>query len=187
MKQQLIAISGPSCGGKTTLKETLLRLGGDRLVEIITTTTRMSRPGESDNGSYRFCSEDAFRELVSKEHLLEWIRYDGNYYGIEFTSLNNFHDSEQCGVVVATEDGVAALSKWCVQNGIELVRVLATAPVDELLRRLDTRSDSSAAAARRRERLLVETSGDIDFSKYDWIVDPAFSESLMELAAAVHQ
>ena len=177
MKQQLIAISGPSCGGKTTLKSTLLAKGGGRLVEVVTTTTRAARPGEQEEGAYRFCSTNDFAALIANDQLLEWVEYGGHCYGIERASLNGFHDSGKSGVVVVTEDGARALAAWCERNGVELVRVLATAPTDELLRRLAARVDVDEATVQwRREQLLARQSQSTDLSVYDWIVESKASD-----------
>lgn len=185
MNKQLIVITGPTCGGKTTLKETLLSLAGGSLMEAVTTTTRRARPGESDSKAYRFRTKEKFAELVREDKLLEWVRYDGHYYGIEVESLNALKASEASGVAVVTVEGLTALEAWCKDNDIEIIRVLATAPMEELLRRLECRRDRSEKVIRqRREKLMNEASMRVDLSQFDWVVDPMMSDALMRIASA---
>jgi guanylate kinase len=185
MTQQLIAITGPSCGGKTTLKNNLLELSGGNIVEIVTTTTRMPRDGERTDAAYRFCSVAEFEQLKDDGAFIEWVHYDGHYYGISHESLAGFHDSGKSGVIVATTEGVSVLTEWCADNGVTIMRVLATAPVDELLRRLSSRKDRNRQVMlARRRQILAEARRPTDFSRYDWVVDPALGTSLTELVTA---
>jgi guanylate kinase len=187
MKKQFIVITGPTCGGKTTLKETLLSLSGDALAEVVTTTTRRPRPGESNCKAYRFCTKARFARMVRDGKLLEWVRYDGHYYGIELDALEAVRVSDADGVAVVTVEGLAALEAWCAQSDVQIIRVLATAPADELLRRFECRQDADdVATRRRRETLAREVERTIELSRFDWIVDPMMSRALMDLAAAKH-
>lgn len=170
MKKQLIAITGLTCSGKTTLKNTLLEQCGDSLREIVTTTTRKRRVDE-DVSAYRFCSERAFKALIEDDELLEWVKYDSRYYGIERRLLEGLQNENRCGVVVATQAGLAALECWCRESGVRLVRVLVTAHQRELARRLDQRSISEAEQEARREEIRSAKQVIEDALDFDWVVD----------------
>lgn len=183
MDKQLIAITGPTCGGKTTLKNVLLSLYAGQIEEIVTTTTRTPRPGELESGAYDFVSTMLFEQLAANQMLLEWVRYDGHFYGLQLDHLRQFAESAKSGVVVATESGLTALQKWCDSNDIAILRVLATAPVDELARRLEQRPDADRSIVeRRRQRLLDEQAKLVDFSDYDVVVDHLMSNELCQMA-----
>lgn len=75
-----VVISAPSGGGKSTVKDFLLRKDS-RFKFSITCTTRPPRPGEKDKVDYYFVSDKKFRELIKKGELIEWACVHGHLYG----------------------------------------------------------------------------------------------------------
>ena len=76
----LIVLSGPSGTGKGTVCKELLACN-DNLELSVSCTTRESRPGEKEGVNYFFISEQAFRQLIEKDELLEYANVFSNYYG----------------------------------------------------------------------------------------------------------
>ncbi|MHC4414265.1 MAG: guanylate kinase [Planctomycetota bacterium] len=76
----LVAISGPSGAGKTTIAhEVERRLGG---VFSISATTRPRSQGEVDGREYHFLTEARFREMVDRGLFLEHAQvYGTHWYG----------------------------------------------------------------------------------------------------------
>jgi len=76
----LFVISSPSGGGKGTLirrlRETVPGVGYS-----VSWTTRAPRPGEADDVSYHFVSQEDFERKRQANGFLEWAVVHGNLYG----------------------------------------------------------------------------------------------------------
>jgi len=78
----LVVLSGPSGSGKTSIaREVCKRIGEDKTMFSISSTTRAPREGEKDGVDYYFISKDEFLEDIEKGYFLEWAEVHGNYYG----------------------------------------------------------------------------------------------------------
>lgn len=77
-RQTLITLTGPSCAGKTTLEERLITRGAAR---VISNTSRPPRKGEIDGVHYRFRDRSWFEERKARGELVEFVDFNGNYYG----------------------------------------------------------------------------------------------------------
>lgn len=78
-KGLLIVLSGPAGSGKGTVLSHLLKEEGFRC--SVSATTRQPRPGEVNGVNYHFLTRDAFLDRISKDEMLEYTEYCGNYYG----------------------------------------------------------------------------------------------------------
>lgn len=78
-KGLLIVVSGPSGVGKGTVVRELIK--DENFALSISATTRQPRNEEQDGIAYHFLSKEQFEDLISKEALLEYACYCGNYYG----------------------------------------------------------------------------------------------------------
>lgn len=76
----IIVISAPSGGGKTTLCSILLKMYPS-LKYSISTTTREKRIGEIDREDYIFVSKKEFKKMISENKFIEWSIVHNNYYG----------------------------------------------------------------------------------------------------------
>ena len=76
----IFVVSGPSGVGKDTIISELKKQGLE-FREIITTTTRPMRQGESQGNPYWFISKEEFEDLIRKNKLVEWADVYGYYYG----------------------------------------------------------------------------------------------------------
>lgn len=81
-KGLIFVISGPSGSGKTTLREQLLRNKElkDKLVKLVSFTTRPRRPAEQDKKDYFFITKTGFQQRLRAKKILEWTKYLGYYY-----------------------------------------------------------------------------------------------------------
>jgi len=78
----LVVLSGPSGSGKTSIaREVCKRIGLDKTMFSISSTTRAPREGEKNGVDYHFISKDEFLEDIEKGYFLEWAEVHGNYYG----------------------------------------------------------------------------------------------------------
>ncbi len=77
---RLYIVAAPSGGGKTSLVKQLVKRF-DHLKVSISYTTRSLRPGEVDDESYHFISEDTFQTMILNKDFLEYAKIYGHYYG----------------------------------------------------------------------------------------------------------
>ncbi len=80
-KNKLVVITGPSAVGKTVLAQELVKWLP--LKKVITTTIRQIRLNEKRGIDYHFISSDRFKDLIDKDLLIEFIEFNGNYYGTQ--------------------------------------------------------------------------------------------------------
>jgi guanylate kinase len=79
--QKIIAISGPSGTGKTTIVKTLLKYFPE-LAFSISATTRQMRSNEKDSIDYYFLTADDFKNKIINNELLEYQEvYHNLFYG----------------------------------------------------------------------------------------------------------
>ena len=82
----LIIISAPSGGGKTTVKNQVLRAMPE-IAYSVSATTRKPRENEVDGVDYIFVTRERFEEWLSQGELLEWAEIYGEYYGTPKTPI----------------------------------------------------------------------------------------------------
>lgn len=84
---KLVVVTGPSAVGKTVLALELIKWLP--LKKVITTTTRLIRPNEKRGVDYHFVSNNRFKEMINKDLLMEFIEFQGNYYGTQRKDMRN--------------------------------------------------------------------------------------------------
>ena len=179
-QSRLIVITGPTCGGKTTLKRALIKGREASLTAVITTTTREPRAGEVDGTDYRFVQTSEFKRLIATKALLEWVCVDGYFYGVEQESVSKACAAGKHGVIVVNPAGMEALEAWSVKQGVRLVRIFASAPIDVLRTRLAKRRAiaSDEEVMLREQRLAAEADAWATTMAYDLYAGENHSEAV---------
>lgn len=78
--KNILVLSSPSGGGKTTVAKYLLEKY-DNFMFSISATTRSPRPNETDGKDYHFLTNEQFESKIREDGLLEYEEIYGNYYG----------------------------------------------------------------------------------------------------------
>jgi guanylate kinase len=179
-----IAICGPTCSGKSTLVQALAARWPSMFAPIVTTTTRLPRPGEVPGRDYHFVSRDQFEQYAAHGELVESDEFSGHWYGIRRDELRRLADSGRVGVAALTPNGIDPIRTACAVLGRRLVTVYVAATRQELTARLlqRYRADREARAAHYARRLLhLLDSQNTWQSAYPYeIVEPDFNARTLE-------
>ena len=133
MQKVIITLVGPTCSGKTTLKDQLLATGD--FIEVISHTTRPMRNGEVNGETYHFVTPEQFDEM----EFLERIEYNGNIYGGSVAEFEKGFDSGQIPVIIVEPNGNAQININAKKLGWTVINVWVGCPVGLQAERLVTR------------------------------------------------
>lgn len=97
MTNNIFIISGPSGAGEDSV---IAELKKDLDIEkIVTTTTRMMRPGEIDGRDYYFISKEEFEKGISNGDFFELAKeYNDNFYGVTNSEIERVKKSGKVGI-----------------------------------------------------------------------------------------
>lgn len=109
-KKMIIALSGPSGAGKTTICRELKNStpGVDYIVSF---TSRPRRVGEIEGVDYFFVSEEAFRKKIDRREFLEWAKVHGFFYGTPLEQIEKSRINDNICLLDLDVQGVASLLK----------------------------------------------------------------------------
>lgn len=137
-KNNLFIISGPSGSGQDSIIKGLKKI--IPIKQVITTTTRPMRQGESQKNPYYFISKEKFKKDIKKNKFFEYAKeYNDNYYGVTHEEIKKVLKSNKIGIWKIEYKGVIAAKK--LLPGI--IAVLITAPLDILEKRIRSRSKNA--------------------------------------------
>ncbi|NLH39067.1 MAG: guanylate kinase [Elusimicrobia bacterium] len=159
----LVVLSSPSGGGKTALKNELLK-NNDIFRFSITATTRSKRENEVDGRDYYFVTDNEFDELIKNGELLEWATVHNHRYGTPKKSVMNILLENK--IPIMTIDVAGAMSVRKVFNNSTLIFILPP-DVNTLIERLKLRGESVKEINIRLKTALKE----INFiPEFDYLV-----------------
>lgn len=131
----VLAITGPSGAGKTTLCRELVATGHG--VPSTTVTTRPPRPGEENSLQYEYVTMTKFQDLLDHNELLCQTEFCDNRYGIRKAMVS---ERTKDGNVLVLDTIISPLTlKGILGERVAIVFLTPTAV--ELLSRLRARPD----------------------------------------------
>jgi guanylate kinase len=180
----VIALCGPTCGGKTTLAQTLVARWPSVFAPVVTTTTRQPRPGEVQGIHYRFMSRFEFEQYATHGRLVERDEISGQMYGLQRDELHRLDDSGRIAVAVVTPNGIEPIRAACEALGKRLVSVYLGANREDLIVRFlqryrADREDRAEHYSRRLMHLLDEQGAWANAAAYD-VVEKQFGEATLD-------
>jgi len=176
----ILILSAPSGAGKTSLCRELFKTFPD-IRESISFTTRKPRVGEVDGVDYFFVTEQEFKRMIDDDAFAEWAVVHGNMYG---TALKTLEEARKNGInLVLDIDCQGALKLKEQFDGGVYVFILPPS-MDELRRRLESRSSDSQEVIERR---IDKAADEIKESRwYDYIIiNDNFEIACSELSSIV--
>lgn len=142
---KIFAFYGPSASGKSEIQKELTLSGFQK---IITSTTRLPRPNESDGIHYIFMETSQFEIHIRADAFIEWTRYNEHYYGTLKSSIEEVFDQNRNAHIVMDLAGVLALKK----RYDHVIAIYVGADVESIKRRLVTRGGMPEEIAKRVQR-----------------------------------
>lgn len=139
-KGLILTISAPSGTGKDSLCAALVEQDPS-ISFFATATTRAKRAGEEDGVDYHFLDEDTFKRYIDEGKFLEWVHYNGNYYG---TLRDVIEDKLNQGLDVTSDltwDGVDCMKATWPDRTVKFLLMPPSA--EELEKRLKLRQQNS--------------------------------------------
>ena len=160
----LMVVSGPSGAGKDTVCQELIKRNSNIWISI-SCTSRKPRKGEIDGESYFFLTEEEFEKKIDAGYLLEYAKYNGNYYGTPKDKINEYLD-KGIDVILVIEVQGAKKIKELVKDAI-FVFILPP-NMKELKRRLTNRGTEDKEVILNRFKTAYQEINEL--SKYNYVV-----------------
>lgn len=162
-KGKLFIISGASGVGKSTVLSRVMATRDD-LRFSVSATTRAPRPGEVDGESYYFVTREKFQDMIDRNEFVEYDAHMDNFYGTPEAQLN---EKLETGSVILDIEPNGAFMVRKRRPDATLI-FIAPPSMEELLRRLVGRGDTSAEQVKvRQERAQWEMDQSVH---YDYVV-----------------
>lgn len=169
----MLILVGPSASGKTEAAKLLI--SKYNMKKLVTYTSRNMRPNEVQGVDYHFISVEDFEKKIKEDFFIEYVNYNGNYYGTSKEGL----DSDK--VVILEPTGL----KHYLEVAKDLVKICyLRCPKEIRYQRMVVRGDSEEAINKRID------SDDIVFSKEleliaTWTID-GYGESLEDMTNRIY-
>jgi guanylate kinase len=144
-KGTLIAITGPSAVGKTSIAEHIIAYHLTTQ-KMVTTTTRQPRQGEIHGKHYNFISREEFESKIKSGEMFEYAEVYGKYYGSSKNDVETMLATGKKILVAIDVQGAATLKKVFPDTKT----IFITPPsMEELEKRMRERGDSQEEMSRR--------------------------------------
>jgi len=155
----IFVVSGPSGVGKDTIISELKKQGLE-FREIITTTTRPMRQGESQGNPYWFVSKEEFEDLIRKNKLVEWADVYGYYYGSQKKDVEKYLNDSLPIIFKVDPQGAKTIKKEFPNS-----KVIFIAPenIDNLEKRLKKRGQDKPEVIKKRLKEAREEIKNLSF------------------------
>lgn len=173
----MIVLIGKTASGKNLIRDKLVNNYGYK--SIVTYTTRPMRPGEIQDVTYHFISDEDFYDKINSNFFAEWKVYqtiNGEWYYGSATQ-----DYVQDGVIILTPSGV----KDIINSGINATIVLIDSSEDTIRKRLIYRGDDAVEANRRIEADLLDFNNAEMLA--DIVVNNDYNVNIDEIVENIHK
>src|SRR4030042_4578931 len=109
-KSKIFIISGPSGTGEDSIIEGLRK--HFEIERVITTSTRSTRPGETNGKPYYFINREEFIKRRDNGEFVEWAeQYNNNLYGVNEEEIKRVKNSGKVGIWKLDLKGVMTAKK----------------------------------------------------------------------------
>ncbi len=182
--KNLIVLSSPSGGGKTTVSRHLRSLYSN-LEFSISATTRAKRPNETYGVDYYYLTHEEFESKIKADELAEYEEIFGNYYGTLKSEIDKKLEAGYLLLFDIDVKGAFALKKAYPENTL----LIFLAPLNEevlekRLRGRSTETEEQIQVRLARAKMEIEQSKAFDYVIINDTLEQTFKE--IEVIAAKH-
>jgi guanylate kinase len=178
----LVIISSPSGGGKDSVIRELLKIFSES-ARLVTTTSRLPRPGNEEGIDYFFISREKFLDKKTNNEFVETNEYAGNFYGLEKKHLIDtlvthnvvFTQIEVHGKHNLDKAGIPSLSIFLLPESLEIL--------GERIRKRGGVTEEKIAERLAIAKSEIEQSVDYDFRIIN--VEGKFSETVAKISEII--
>ncbi len=160
---QLVVLSSPSGGGKTTICKALVSQNPDYKISV-SATTRPARDNESNGVDYLFLSSQEFFQRVKNDEFLEYEEVHGNYYGTLKSDVQKLLEEGYTVIFDIDVNGALSIKKKFPEAILIFIRPPSLA---ELKRRLRARKTEDPDSIEKRLQRLPREYAKAKFFDYD--------------------
>lgn len=100
----IVCVIGPSGIGKSTMVDFACETT-DRLVEVVSYTSRDKRGDEEHGVDYHFVSEEVMLAKADNSNFVEFVEYSGNYYGLLEREFLSALEKTLVPIAIVTREG----------------------------------------------------------------------------------
>lgn len=143
-KRKLFIVFGRSGVGKSSIVREFEARNPGLMKLIVTTTTRPMRQGETDGVNYHFTTKENFERMIAEDKLVEYVQYNGNYYGTTKDEFDYMRDN----IIVLEPEGMSKIEELYGKTFI-IYKIEIQASDAKVLERLLNRNSSIEEIARR--------------------------------------
>lgn len=145
----ILTLTGPSCSGKTTLLNELVKNHGYR--KIISHTTRNPREGEVNGVDYHFVTVSEFWAIQEANKFAETVEFGGFHYGISIEELTK--QSDKLPVLICEPTGLINLKIYSDHlPDVKLIKVYIDGGKEDLVCRYLQRVTGEGDLRRTRKQ-----------------------------------
>jgi guanylate kinase len=175
--KNLIVLSSPRGGGKSTLAKHLMKIY-PKLEFSVSATTRKIREGEKDGKDYFFLTREDFLERIEKDDLIEYEEIFGNLYGTLRSEIARAVENGKTMLFDVDVKGAESLKKAFPENTLTVF--IFPPNMEELEKRLrNRRTETDEEINNRLSRAAEEFTYQKNF-KYQ-IENNNLEEALQEI------
>lgn len=151
-KGVMVVLSGPSGCGKDTVLNRLIDMDS-RIRPSISATTRKPRCDETEGINYYFLSKDTFERKIENGDFIEFVQYNGNYYGTLKSEIDNAVADGKIIILVIEVKGAANI----ISKFPDAVSVFLMPPSTEILEeRLRNRGTDDEDTIKMRMQIAAD-------------------------------
>lgn len=162
LRKQLIVLSAPSGGGKTTVARRLLEVY-PQLRFSVSATTRQMRPGETHGKDYFFLSREEFLRRIDEGDLLEYEEIFGNLYGTLRSEVErSLHDGVPLIFDVDVKGALSVRKAFPDDTLLMFISPPDMAILEQRLRARSTESDEQIRLRLARAAMEMQYIGQFD-------------------------